>query len=758
MHALTQSTPQAQEGGPTAVDEDPLLFSDEEILPADTVAAPAGRWRILMVDDDVEVHRATVFALRGVQIDGCGLELMSAYSAAEAEKILREQQDIAVIILDVVMETPHAGLELVRTIREDIGLAMVRIVLRTGQPGYAPELDVIRRFDINDYRTKSELTQTRLITTLTAAIRAYAQLEATVANNRGLSRIVRWTNELFRIRSSHAFAAALLERLGELLACPANGAVCMGGGASDGATAEAQILEAVGRFVPLAGQVLDHHVDPELLRAVRRCCAAKTTLVDGPTFALWLGSPTRDAVVYFDAGRALSDVERRLLNVFASSLSAGFENVDLFERLDFFAFFDPLTRLPNRARFVADVDKALLSAALEPRCLVIADIVRFSDINDALGHRCGDALLVAAGKRLRASVGGVVCIARISGDAFALFGPVRMIDAAAMRSAFEAPFFVHGHALSVQIRLGIVRANDTRESAAELLRSANLALNEARQTGGAASSVFTRAMSENVRDRVALLHNLRAAIDFRRGLSVHYQPQVNGRTGEVLGVEALLRWRNDYGEMISPDRFVPLAERTGMIGELGLWVMEEAVERLSIWKVQGYEHLRMSVNISPVQLRSDEFGERLRHALALADLPAERITLEITESVRLEENDAWAAQVESLRALGVRFAIDDFGTGFSSLQQLTRLPANIVKIDRGFVADVARSPSDRAVVASVIMLAGSRDLEVLAEGVETEEQRTTLLELGCEHMQGFYFGRPMTAEAFDDWMQGRALA
>ncbi|MGC3963909.1 MAG: EAL domain-containing protein [Rhodocyclaceae bacterium] len=737
---------------------DPLLFLEEdELTDVATHTDDGYRWRVLMVDDDDEVHRATAFALRGIDIDGCGLELLTARSAAEARQILMREPGIAVVLLDVVMETPDAGLALVQTIREEIGLNTLRIVLRTGQPGYAPELEAIRRFDINDYRTKSELTQTRLITTLTAAIRAYAQLEGAVVNNRGLSLIVRSATELFRVRSSAAFARMLLERLGQLLTCPSNGAVCAGDSVDDDTSASLlRVICATGRFAGSQDRYVEQSGDGTLIRAVRRCRAARTVVVDGPVVTLWLGSMTRDAVVCFDAGRMLSDIERRLLNVFATSISAGFENVDLFERLDFFAFFDPLTRLPNRARFVTDVNKILQTDRPASHCLAIADIVRFSDINDALGHRCGDALLMAVGKRLRATVGAQVIIARISGDAFGMYGDPAHIDADVIKHAFEAPFFVHGHALSVQVRLGIVRAGEGNDSAAELLRSANLALNEARQAGGVTSSVFTRAMSEEVRDRVALLHNLRAAIDFRRGLAVHYQPQVNGRTGEVLGVEALLRWRGDYGEMISPERFVPLAERTGMINELGQWVLEEALERMSDWRSRGLGMLRMSVNISPVQLRSDEFVDRLRASLQFADVPAADLTLEITESVGLEAHEALSQRLAALRSMGVRFAIDDFGTGFSSLQQLTRMPADLIKIDRSFVADVVRSPSDRAVVASIIMLARSRGVEVLAEGVENEPQKHALLELGCEYMQGFYFGKPMTAETFDAWLIERS--
>lgn len=736
--------------------DDPFSFADEN--GADDSRLRHGvsgtPWRVLVTDDDEEVHRATAFALRGIVIDGRPLELLHAHSAIEAESILRSVSGIAVAMLDVVMETPHAGLGLVEIIRNEIGLRNLRIVLRTGQPGYAPELDVIRRYDINDYRTKSELTQTRLITTLTAAIRAYAQLDAIEASNRGLAEVSAASNTLFRIRSAREYARTLLDRLGEMMSVPVHGVVCVEPPTSiDSTEAGLQVLHGAGRYGPLVGAALDKVGDPAMLAVIRRCLAAKSCVFEEEVFAMCLGGGTRDAIAWFDMGRVPTDIEKRLLTLFAASLAVGFENVDLIERLDFFAFFDPLTHLPNRTRFIADVDQDLFARQGHSRCLAIADIVRFSDINDALGHRCGDTLLIAVAKRLRAAMGSGVMMARIAGDAFGLYGPEEAIDPASLRHAFEAPFFVHGHALAVQVRLGVVRVADSKGGAVELMRNANLALNQARVAGGGAHSVFSREMSEDVQTRVSLLHSLRAAIDFRRGLSVHYQPIINAVSGRTTGVEALLRWRNDYGDMVPPDRFIPLAERTGMIHELGLWVIETSLDALAKWRGMGHRDMHVAINISSVQFRAEDFSRRLRQMVAYADVPPEQIVLEITESVGLEDHQVVAAHLKDLRELGVRFAVDDFGTGYSSLSQLARLPANILKVDRAFVQAVAGDESERAIAATIITLAKNRKLGVVAEGVETEAQKKVLLDLGCETMQGYHFARPMPAEQLEEWLK-----
>ncbi|MFT3733572.1 MAG: EAL domain-containing protein [Rhodocyclaceae bacterium] len=745
-----------------ADNDDRIVFSDDaegESGDEQSAIHAEAPWRILIADDDEEVHRATAFALRGVKIDGAPLELLHAMSAAEAKNLLASEPRIAVAMLDVVMESTDAGLKLVEVIREELGLKNLRIILRTGQPGYAPELEVIRRCDINDYRTKSELTQVRLITTLTSSVRAYAQLEQIAQVSRGMRDVARNSNALFRIHDGAEFASRLLDTLATMLDVEALGLVCCAEVTDRNdrmsPPGSLQVVGGAGTYAGMTGLALERLADIEVQRLISRCIASHATQMEGGRFCLWLGYPDRDAVVYFDAGRVPDELESRLIELLSANLCVGFENVDLFERLNFFAFFDPLTRLPNRTRFIADVDQDIYAHSGVRRCMAIADVVRFSDINDALGHRCGDTLLAAVAKRLRAAVGPGVRCARISGDVFALFGDENLIDPAAIRRAFESPFFVHGHALSVGVRLGLVRAGDTRGGAMDLVRNANLALNEARHASGAGYAWFSSELAADVQSRVALLHSLRAAIDFKRGLSLVYQPQVNAVTGELLGAEALLRWHSDFGEAVPPAQFIPLAERTGMIAELGLWVIESAMDQLAAWRKQGLNTLCMSINVSSVQFRADDFAMRVRKLIDLCDVPASNIVFEITESIAVEDLSLVMSQISVLRNLGIRFAIDDFGTGFSSLSQIASLPADELKIDRSFVEKVDLSEADRALSAMVVVLARARSLTVVAEGVETDAQRETLLAMGCERMQGYLFGRPMTAEQFDVWRRER---
>ncbi len=738
-----------------------LLHFAEEVLPDDssTDASAVQPWRVLITDDDEEVHRATTFALRGLLIDGRPLDLLHASSAIEAEALLRRERNIAVAMLDVVMETEDAGLRLVSTIRDTLGLKTLRIVLRTGQPGYAPELEVIRRYDINDYRTKSELSQTRLITTLTAAVRAWEQLETVAAANRGMNAVARSSNTIFRTHAVPEFARLVVDRLESLLDEKLSALVCMDPNSVAPARQDGMsVVLATGAHAAKHGCQIDKALDAELLRAIRRCAAAHTCLFESGRFLLWLGSASRDAVVVADLARPLREVERRLIEVFAASLAVSFDNVDLIERLDFYAYHDPLTRLANRTRFLAEVDQDLFARQGGSRCLAVADVVRFAEVNDTLGYQCGDTLLAGVAKRLRGALGAAVFVARISGDTFALFGPENAIDHKALRAAFEAPFFVHGHALSVQLRLGLARVADCRGNAAELLRSAMLALNETRRHEGQDFCVFSAALSEDVQTRVSLLHNLRAAIDFKRGLALHYQPVLDVASGKVWGMEALLRWRSDFGEQVAPARFIPLAERTGMIHELGLWVLEQALDRAALWRRQFSLPLNLVGNVSPVQLRIQDFVRQVRRIIEFSDVPPASLVFDMTEALCREAGELSLAQLQGVRDLGVQLALDDFGTGSASMQQLLALPLDQIKIPPGFVAGVAESGAAGAPAASIITLAQGRGLAVIAEGVEQPGQQAALESLGCSLMQGHHLAEPMPAEQFERWLRSRLPA
>jgi diguanylate cyclase (GGDEF)-like protein len=433
-------------------------------------------------------------------------------------------------------------------------------------------------------------------------------------------------------------------------------------------------------------------------------------------------------------------------------LSVSFENVDLIEKLDFFAFRDPLTHLANRTRFITEVDQDLYVRHQHASVLAVADIVGFSGINESLGYRSGDSLLIAVAKRLSGVVGAAVRLARVSGDCFGLYGAEDAIDPCALDKAFAMPFFVHGHAFTVRIRLGMVRVSDCEGNAAELLRNASLALSHLRRSGSESFLFFSHAMADDAKTQISMLHGLRAAIDFKRGLSLVYQPMLNARTNDVVGVEALLRWRNERGEIVAPKRFIPLAERTGMIHELGAWVFEQALNQYAYWSRQGGDKLCLSVNVSMVQLQAHDFPARLQSMLEFSDIDPTRLHLEIGEDICVYDTQSLRAQLGKLRALGVHLNLDDFGAEFSPIGKLIDLPVTAVKLAASFTSQIEQRADGPGLIASLVVLAQECGCRVVAKQVETREQMQMLLDAGCEHMQGFYFAKPMPPEHFRGWL------
>ena len=579
-------------------DSDTLQFLDDDT----SAGAPKELfWRLMVIDDESDVHRATTFALTGVKILGRRLEFLHAYSSAEAEALLKVENDIAVVLLDVVMEREDAGLALVKTIRKDLKLTELRIILRTGQPGYAPEIETIHDFDINDYKTKSELTRTKLYATVTAALRAFEQIK----------------------------------------------------------------------------------------------------------------------------------------------------------KLDELAFYDRLCNLPNRNRFIDIGDERLASGRHPDDVMAILDVDDFSEINDALGHQQGDRLLQAVAERLRVEMGPDVVLARIGSDTFGLMGPSQLVEPGKVLALFRTPFSVQDDAMVVTATMGLTTLLGRDQLGRDAIKDANIALKQAKKTRRGSFVNFSSEMGLQIRERVRLLQNLRQAVESER-LFVVYQPQVNLLDGGVIGMEALIRWRNEDGSFVPPDRFIPLAEASGMIVAIGDWVLRTACHELVRLQALGLPDLRMSVNVSQIQFRHPEFLEKLNAALLDTHINPKCLELEITESVAMDDPQFMLESLSMVRELGISIAIDDFGTGYSSLSHLRQLPIDRLKIDRAFVSELSRDVTGGHIASMVVELGRNLNLTVIAEGIEEDLQAKKLLAMGCHEGQGYLYGKPMTAVMVKEWLADRS--
>jgi len=746
---------------------DDLVFADE-VDAADTGTRPP--WRILIVDDDADVHSTTTFALDNVIMQGRGLAFLHAYSAAEAFALLGRESDIAVILLDVVMERADAGLQLVRRIRDELGLHDVRIILRTGQPGYAPEMEAIRGYDINDYRTKSELTRTKLYTAVAAAIRSYEQLCALEANRIGMERIVTACAQLMALHGVRDVAYGILAQAAELVGQPVDGVLCTREFSDGTGTVGALcVVAACGDSRDLDGcelgaQYDDPHVTRLALAAGRTIAQRGCTTDDGMLTLFFPGKAGRDFVACMPLERPISDVETRLLKVFCGMVAVSLDNCELVTDLNKSAFHDPLTGLPNRTRMIELIDATLAAGADNDAVLALVDIDHFAETNDALGHRFGDLLLAAVAQRLctrlapalAPGLAAILHIGRIGGDIFCVLGSAELIQPAALQTLFLDAFHIDGQDVQVSSTLGLVCLREHDGSGADALKDGDIALKRAKLQQRAGHCYFSRSMGVEIRERVRMMHALRSG--FQRGeLFLDYQPQIDLATNRAIGAEALLRWRQQDGKLVPPDRFIPIAEYSGLIVEIGEWVLREACAELLRLRAAGHTAFTMSVNVSQVQLRHPHFLDMLRRALDDTGAPPDFIELEITESMAMEEPAALVEKLAHVKRTGVSIAIDDFGTGFSSLSHLQRLQVDRLKIDRTFVTEITGSARGSSIAQMVVQLGRNLGLSVIAEGVEDERQAQILRELGCPLAQGYLYSRPLSPEKLLAWLAGESV-
>ena len=423
------------------------------------------------------------------------------------------------------------------------------------------------------------------------------------------------------------------------------------------------------------------------------------------------------------------------------------------DRLHLLAYYDRVTGLPNRALFEERLRQALENARLRNghAALLLVELDRFKIINDSLGETFGDRLLQEIAARILAAAGENSTVARVSGAEFAVVLPDPGGPAAADRGAravmraFEKPFSLLGHSLNVSCNIGISLYPKDGTAVDSLLKRADVAMYSAREHGSNELCFFTEEMNDRIRQRLMLENDLRLALE-RKELFLVYQPQVDIRTGEIRGLEALLRWRHPQLGLIPPNDFIGLAESTGLIVPIGEWVLRNACSQARQWQMAGLASVPMAVNVSAIQFRHQGFGDLIRSVLEETGLEGKYLELELTEGILLTNEDVMMGMTHELRAMGVKLTIDDFGTGYSSLGYLRQFKVNRLKIDRSFVQDVPTNADDAAIATAIIQMAKALNLEVLAEGVENESQLAFLRSQHCYEIQGYYYSRPVTVE------------
>lgn len=455
--------------------------------------------------------------------------------------------------------------------------------------------------------------------------------------------------------------------------------------------------------------------------------------------------------------------ERRARELESTNERLRSQNADLQQR----AHVDPLTGLPNRTMFnerlkqsLARVERAAASgraARADKLAVLYLDLDRLGAVNESMGLASGDLVLKEAASRIRAMARQSDTVARCGGDSFIVLveGVSCVTDGVTLAqrviTALNSPFDVNGRPAEISASVGIAVYPDHGDCN-ELPARADMAMRAAKRAGGGQCVVFDMNQERSALEQVTLQNELRHAAELGQ-LQLYYQPKIDAHRGVIRGVEALLRWMHPQRGMVSPAVFIPIAERSGLIHQLGQWVIEESCRQMRAWADAGIR-LRVAINVSAHQLRRDDFVASIEQALERHQIEPSQLLCEITESILMEDFERTRRVFEGLGRLGVYLSIDDFGTGYSSLSYLRQLPAQQLKIDRSFVNDLETSTDARAIVDAVVRLAHALGLRVVAEGVETAGQRDVLRQLECDELQGYFYAKPMPADALEAWACG----
>jgi diguanylate cyclase (GGDEF)-like protein len=505
------------------------------------------------------------------------------------------------------------------------------------------------------------------------------------------------------------------------------------------------ILGAGSRFV-FSERLFSLHIN---------CIAAIPLLVDDtPVGAFTVGS---------NDSCGSSEEELRMLREVASNLSFALQYLHKEDAVRFLSYFDPLTGLAKRALFCERVARLLARHAGEDaEVLIVAfDIERLGVINDSFGRHVGDQVVQFVADNVKSQFGGTDCLAHLDSGNFAVVisgrasyeDSVRVLHER-LAAAFSLPLVVGDHEIRINVKAGLARYPENGVDAESLLQNAEAALHKARKSGERFLR-HRREINTEVAERLALEQRLRVALDAEQ-FELHYQPQFSVATRMLSGAEALLRWRDPGRGLVPPAVFLSVLESTGLIVDVGEWVLVRAVHDLRRWQRLGFESTRIAVNVSPVQLRDPDFAERFSSAAGWQSKSGNGLDIEITEGALLEDSVGLTRTLQSLRSAGAQVSIDDFGTGYSSLSRLSQLPVDALKIDRSFTRGLVGDENSQAVVSTIVSLARAFKLSTVAEGVETVEQFEILRALGCEHSQGYLHGRPVPADVFDELL-GLAL-
>ena len=706
-------------------------------------------WLVLIVDDEEDIHIMTKMALDSFTFSDNPLKLLHAYSGESAKQILRENPDIGCIFLDVVMESHDAGLLLVQFVREELNNMNVRIILRTGQPGYAPEMSVIKQYDINDYREKSDLTSNVIFSCLTTALRSYQQIKTIESSRKGLEMVVDASSALLTIRGIKQFSIGILTHICALLHIKPEGIICANSKETE-LGKEITILAAAGHYSHLFNQPITTIGKPHIEKNIENVILQKKSIfIQGFSFIYIPTTASNEIIVIIESSNTVSALDQQLVKVFGINIAVGFNNASMFEHIEDLAYADQLTNLPNRISLMKHLSERMLEKK-NPFFLVIIDIDDFNVINDGLGSTIGDRVIVLISTLLSSIEIENKYIACLGKGTFGLIFGLEDNQQVSrtlleIQHVLKPKVNIDNNNILVSLSGGVNVFNQQDEDADLFFSNASIALKKAKESYRGRFCLFCEEMNAQLTARLKTINELHTALD-RNELFLLYQPQVDYKTQQIIGVEALVRWQKNDGTLVYPLDFIEAAEDSGLIVPIGLWILKTAIAQSLQWKSEGY-NIRMAVNVSPRQMSEDDFVDKAIGVIKELGMTPTELELEITETTAVKNTDDLIKKLTQLRHAGVQIAIDDFGTGYSSLSYLQKLPVDRLKIDGSFIRNIDTSEEDACIAEMIINMGHKLNLEVIAECVETHLHQKVLIELGCDEAQGYLYEKPITGDA-----------
>lgn len=708
-------------------------------------------WRVLTVEDNQTYQASLIHSLKQIIVDDKALEIIQAQSREQAVFKLTQIDNIAVVLLDVVMEERDAGLKLISYIREKLNNYTTRIILLTGQPGSAPNEQVLKHYDIDDYWDKTDLTETHLNTIITSNIRTWRHLCQLHKARAGLSNVVAASQRLSSIKQVDVFGQAVLEELGQIIDSLNDGIMSIRLEKHVPLT-NACIIAATGLYQTFRGKKLTDISEIDVLETIKQSAESQQHVFNQDYTALYFRVEHSDEKEYIALVKSSVPLDQSavyLLRVFSENVATGFNNILLNNYLAELAFKTPVTGLNNRNWLINELE-SIAPQLTEKARLYLIELDNFAEIGVMFGEGLCNELLIAIYSRLTTDMASND-IAHISRDCIAVlvYDEQHYCDEIFFQRLFERPITVSNrqHKLSATV-VSVELARVVQHDPGHILRQAESTISRAKQQHTHYLEFDVNHIKQITR-RYTLLNELDHALK-NDELSIVLQPKVQLASNKVVGFEALARWYRDDGSQVSPAEFIPLAETSGMIRQLDRLILTKVCQAARQLQAAGI-YAPIAFNASGDELTKTDYFQELLSFIQSSGVGPSMLELEMTETLAMRDFKRIARQLRALIQSGMGVSIDDFGTGYSSLAYITELSATTLKIDRTFVSQVDTSIDAEHVVDMILKVGLRFGFTIVAEGIETEQQYRRLLEMGCDVGQGFYFSPGLAVDSAIEW-------